>query len=56
MALIATGTTNVGRWPLGMTEYFQVDTDGLVRTVNVHVASGILRRDRRQLCLLEGVD
>ncbi|TGZ58978.1 hypothetical protein CRM22_009330 [Opisthorchis felineus] len=43
-----------GRWPLGIVTECQTDADGLVRTVSLRKSSGVIRRDVRSLCLLEG--
>lgn len=43
------------QWPLGIVVGSEIGLDGLVRTVEVKTKSGILRRDVRHVCLLEGV-
>lgn len=43
-------------WPLGVVVECLRSGDGLVRTVNVKTKDGILKRDVRRICLLEGVD
>jgi hypothetical protein len=42
-------------WPLGRIMKTRVGRDGLVRTVEVKTAQGILVRPVTKICLLEGV-
>ncbi|TNN15961.1 Pol polyprotein [Schistosoma japonicum] len=44
------------RWPLGIVVDVRTGEDNLVRTVEVRTRSGLLTRDVRRLCLLEGCD
>ena len=48
----------IGRnhWPLGLIQEVFPGIDGLVREVLVRTARGVLKRDARKLCLLEGAD
>ena len=43
-----------GRWPKGVVEEVVEGTDGRVRQVLLRTANGMVRRDIRQLCRLEG--
>ncbi|KAK4474245.1 hypothetical protein MN116_000200 [Schistosoma mekongi] len=43
-----------GKWPLGVVESCEIDNDGKVRTVTIRNGNGIVRRDIRKVCLLEG--
>ena len=45
-----------GRWPNGVVVSTTLQPDGLVRTVEVKTPSGLVTRDVRKVCLLEGVD
>nr|CAH8829358.1 unnamed protein product [Trichobilharzia regenti] len=45
-----------GRWPLGVVVRLLCSGDGLVRTVEVRTSCGMLVRDIRKLCLLEGAE
>ena len=56
LVLVANENTPRGRWPMGLIEECQVDSDELVRTVIVRTINGIFKRDVRKICLLEGVD
>ena len=42
------------RWPLGVVEDLEASGDGLVRTVIIRTKDGLIRRDIRKICLLEG--
>ncbi|CAH8286509.1 unnamed protein product [Schistosoma turkestanicum] len=42
------------QWPKAVVTDIQEGTDGLVRKVTLRTANGIVRRDVRQLCKLEG--
>ena len=56
--LVMVMSENIGsvNWPMAIvTEVFTQD-DGLVRDVTVKTSKGLLRRDVRKLCLLEGAD
>jgi hypothetical protein len=44
-----------GTWPLGLVQSVHEDGDGMIRTVDVKTKDGIVRRDIRKVCLLEGV-
>ena len=56
VVLISSDATTRGRWPLGIIESTETDSDGLVRTVVVRTSDGSSRRDVRKICLLEGAD
>jgi hypothetical protein len=42
-------------WPLGVIVGSYMDNDGLVRTVDIKMKCGVIKRDIRRVCLLEGV-
>lgn len=42
------------KWPLGVIGECERSHDGLVRTVRIRTSGGIIRRDIRKICLLEG--
>ncbi|GAA52624.1 hypothetical protein CLF_108470 [Clonorchis sinensis] len=44
------------KWPLGIVDSCEASPDGLVRTLHVRTAGGVLKRDIRKVCLLEGRD
>lgn len=54
--IVLVTSNNIPReqWPVGIIETCETDSDGLVRTVGVRISSGTIRRDVRNICLLEG--
>lgn len=53
LVLVSDVRTSRGLWPKGVVERTVAGKDGLIREVFVRTNAGILRRDIRQLCLLE---
>ena len=49
---------NIGsvNWPIAIVTVVFTQDDDLVRDVMVKTSKGLLRRDVRKLCLLEGAD
>ncbi len=45
-----------GEWPMGVANETYPGLDGLVRQALVRTRSGVVRRDVRSLCLLEGAE
>ncbi|CAH8446602.1 unnamed protein product [Schistosoma mattheei] len=56
VVLVANDATTRGSWPMGRVDKCETDRDGLVRTVMVRMRKGVVRRDVRKLCLLEGAE
>ncbi|MBM6549254.1 DUF1759 domain-containing protein [Streptococcus dysgalactiae subsp. equisimilis] len=56
IVLVLSSPTPRGRWPMGIIESCVEDSDGLVRTVTVRMKDGMVERDVRKVCLLEGTD
>ena len=56
VVLVVTGGLKRNHWPMGVVEKVCTDTDGLVRSVEVRVSGGLVNRDVRNLCLLEGFE
>ena len=54
VVLVASENIPKSIWPLGFVVSAHVDPDGLVRTVSVRTKDGVIIRDIRKLCLLEG--
>ena len=54
--VMVTSGSHSSEWPLGLITNTVSHKDGLVREVDVKTAKGIIRRDVRKICLLEGVD
>ena len=54
VVLVVSEAFTKDQWPLGIIVGCFPDSDGLVRTVNVKTKNGIVKRDIRKLCLLEG--
>ncbi|CAH8590988.1 unnamed protein product [Schistosoma margrebowiei] len=54
VVIVASDISTRGKWPLGVVEDCEIDDDGRVRTVVVRTNGGLVRRDIRRLCLLEG--
>ncbi|CAH8466083.1 unnamed protein product [Dicrocoelium dendriticum] len=54
VVLVVSETVSRNMWPLGVVESCVTSQDGLVRTVNVRTKDGLLKRDVRKVCLLEG--
>ena len=52
--MVANGTNKKNEWPLGRVLKTLVGEDGQTRLVEVKTAKGVLLRDIRRLCLLEG--
>ena len=44
------------RWPLGRVIEVHPGDDNLVRTANIKTSKGIIQRDVRKLCIIEGTD
>ncbi len=55
VVLVSGETPKYKNWPLGIIVDVHADEDGHVRTVQVRTREGIVVRDIRRLCLLEGV-
>jgi hypothetical protein len=55
VVLIVSDALPRDRWPLGRIVSCRTDSDGLVRTVQLKTKNGVIERDIRKLCLLEGV-
>ena len=55
VVLIVNESTPRSRWPLGVIEQAQLSQDGFVRSVTIRTKEGIVERDIRKVCLLEGV-
>nr|CAX83698.1 pol polyprotein [Schistosoma japonicum] len=55
IVLVADKSTS-DRWPLSIVNEFCTGEDNLLRTVEAKTRSGLLTRDVRRLCLLEGCD
>jgi hypothetical protein len=45
-----------GCWPKGIIVETAEGSDGHIRDVAVRTATGIVRRDIRKICLLEGIE
>ncbi|TNN06405.1 Gag-Pol polyprotein [Schistosoma japonicum] len=56
VVIVSTDVVARGLWPLGIVQRCEKDKDNLVRTVTVKTKDGIIRRDIRKVCLLEGAD
>ena len=56
VVLVANENTKRNLWPLGVIVGEHAEEDGLVRTVLVRSRDGVVARDIRQLCLVEGAD
>ncbi|OON14258.1 hypothetical protein X801_09956 [Opisthorchis viverrini] len=56
VVMVVSENPSRGRWPLGIVAECQTDADGLDRTVSLLTSSGVIKRDVRSLCLLEGED
>ncbi|CAH8654158.1 unnamed protein product [Schistosoma haematobium] len=56
VVLVANDATTRGSWSMGRVDKCETDRDGLVRTVMVRMREGVVRRDVRKLCLLEGAE
>ena len=56
VVLIVNNDTPRKTWSLGVVEKAAPSDDGLVRSVMVRTSNGMLHRDVRKLCLLEGCD
>ncbi|CAH8548192.1 unnamed protein product [Schistosoma haematobium] len=56
VVIVASDISTRGKWPLGVVEDCKIDDDGRVRTVVVRTNGGLVRRDIRRLCLLEGTN
>ncbi|CAH8818888.1 unnamed protein product [Schistosoma curassoni] len=54
VVIVASDISTRGKWPSGVVEDCEIDDDGRVRTVVVRTNGGLVRRDIRRLCLLEG--
>ena len=54
--MIITDPIPRNEWPLGVITECTTDEDGLVRTVEIKTSSGVIKRDIRRICLLEGDD
>ena len=54
LVLVVDENVHRNQWPLARITEVLPDSDGLVREVLVRTSRGILRRDVRKLCLLEG--
>ncbi|KAH9593640.1 hypothetical protein MS3_00000508 [Schistosoma haematobium] len=54
VVIVASDISTRGKWPIGVVEDCEIDDDGRVRTVVVRTNGGLVRRDIRRLCLLEG--
>ncbi len=54
VVLISKVDTPRGKWPLGLVTETYPGPDGPVRQVSIKTCDGLLRRDVRSLCLLEG--
>ncbi|CAH8612557.1 unnamed protein product [Schistosoma margrebowiei] len=54
VVIVDSDISTCGKWPLGVVEDCEIDDDGRVRTVVVRTNGGLVRRDIRRLCLLEG--
>jgi len=55
VVLIKDENTKRSCWPKGVVESVVPGPDGLVRRARIRTARGLLDRDIRKLCLLEGV-
>lgn len=53
LVLVCDVRTSKGLWPKGIVEEVVISADGVVRQASVRTNKGTLRRDVRQLCLLE---
>ncbi|MBM6549409.1 hypothetical protein H7673_11195 [Streptococcus dysgalactiae subsp. equisimilis] len=56
VVIVKKESTPRNKWPLGLIIEVTEGGDGKVREVVLKTASGVLRRDVRRLCLLEGVE
>ncbi len=56
LVLITKTDSPRGHWPKGVVIETFPGPDGLVRQVSIKTANGIIRRDVRSLCLLEGAE
>ncbi|CAH8636868.1 unnamed protein product [Dicrocoelium dendriticum] len=54
LVLVASEKLPRGCWPLGRVVSCEASNDGLVRTVYIRTNSGIVKRDVRKVCRLEG--
>ena len=54
--MIITDAIPRNEWPLGVITECTTDEDGLVRTMGIKTYSGVIKRDIRRICLLEGED
>ncbi|MBM6549342.1 DDE-type integrase/transposase/recombinase, partial [Streptococcus dysgalactiae subsp. equisimilis] len=56
VVLVVSENVRKDSWPLGVVVKCQIDEDGLVRTVDLRTSRGIMTRDVRKVCLLEGAE
>ena len=54
LVLVVNESSHRNQWQLGIVQEVYPGADGLVREVLVRISRGILRRDIRKLCWLEG--
>ena len=54
VVLIVSEALSRDSWPLGIVDRCIPGSDGLVRTVDIRTSTGVIRRDIRKVCLLEG--
>ena len=54
LVLVVDQNLHRGKWPKGIIEEVYPDNDGIVRQVLVRTTSGKVRRDVRNICVLEG--
>ena len=54
IVLVANEAIPKNQWPLGKVLKAHVSEDGQTRSVEVKTAKGVMLRDVRRLCLLEG--
>ncbi|CAI2734059.1 unnamed protein product [Schistosoma spindalis] len=54
VVIVTSDISTRGNWPLGVVEGCEIDNDEKVRTVTVRTNNGLVRRDIRKVCLLEG--
>ena len=41
---------------MGVVTEVEIGSDGLVGTVSIQISTGVVRRDIRKVCLMEGVE
>lgn len=56
VVLICSNSLPRERWPIGVVEACEVADDNMVRGVSVRTRDGVVRRDIRKICLIEGYD